>query len=240
MIRADQIWHMFFEVMNATSGRGEIALASSSNAKRWNYRQIVLREPFHLSYPYVFEWEANYYIVPETYEANAVRLYKATDFPLRWEFVGDLISGDVFNDASIFRFNGKWWLLTALAKPPYWAGTLLLYYADSLTGPWTQHPKSPIIDGDPHISRPAGRVVPWDNGVIRFTQDCSPVYGSQVRAFKITELTTTTFQERAIQADPVLKGSGKGWNKGGMHHIDPHFIGEGQWVACVDGWHWES
>ena len=238
MIHVNGSWHMFFEVMNTTSGRGEIGLASSQDAIRWKYRQIVLREPFHLSYPYVFQWESAYYLIPESYEANSIRLYKAAVFPVQWTFVGDLISGDVFEDPSIFRFNDKWWLLADLAKPPYWAGTLRLFYADTLTGPWTEHPKSPLIDGDPHITRPGGRVLLWQGRPIRFTQDCSPVYGKQVQAFEITEMTTTTYQEKAVDVSPVLKGSGKGWNKSGMHHIDAHLVGENRWIACVDGWHW--
>jgi len=239
MVRADGTWHLFFELMNAGSGRGEIGLASSQDAANWTYKQIVLREPFHLSYPYVFAWDAEYYMIPETFQANAVRLYKAIEFPTKWEFVTNLLTGDVFEDSSIFRFNEKWWIFTDLAIPPYWAGTLRVFYADVLTGPWTEHPMSPVINENPHIARPAGRVVPSQDRVIRFTQDCRPFYGSQVRAFEVTELTTTSYQERPLQEKPILKGSGRGWNKGGMHHIDPHVADDGKWIACVDGWYWE-
>jgi hypothetical protein len=239
MIRVGGIWRLFFELMNSESGRGEIGVASSRDGVSWTYNQVVLREPFHLSYPYVFQWEGDYYMIPETHQANAVRLYKATEFPTKWTFVKDLLTGNVFEDSSIFLFNEKWWLLTDLAIPPYWAGTLRVFYADVPTGPWTEHPMSPVLEGNPHITRPAGRVVVQDKGVIRFTQDCRPVYGSQVRAFEITELTPTAFRERQLQASPILTGSGKGWNKGGMHHIDPHVAEDGQWIACVDGWYWE-
>src|SRR5687767_8104954 len=53
MLQVRGTWHMFFEVMNSRSGRGEIGWATSEDALKWKYRQIVLREPFHLSYPYV-------------------------------------------------------------------------------------------------------------------------------------------------------------------------------------------
>ena len=231
---------MFFEVMNSQVGRGEIGLAVSQDAVRWTYRQIVLREPFHLSYPYVFEWDNDFYMVPESHQANSVRLYKALDFPTRWSFLGDLLTGDGFADPSIFHFNDRWWLLTDLAGPPYYAGILRLFYAENLMGPWVEHAQSPVIDGNPHIARPAGRILVVDGRVIRYSQDCDPVYGSQVRAFEITKLTTTNYHEREVDTNPILTASGAGWNQSGMHHIDPHPVEGGKWMACVDGFSWQE
>jgi hypothetical protein len=239
MINAAGEWHMFFEVLNSESGRGEIGFATSRDTGQWHYRKIVLREPFHLSYPYVFEWDNEFYMVPESYQAASVRLYKALDFPVSWVFVGNLLTGDDFEDTCVFRFNDRWWLITDHARPPYYAGTLRLFFSEHLTGQWIEHPKSPVIDGNPHITRPAGRVIVWNDRVIRFAQDCSPVYGAQVRAFELTELTTTNFHEQQLGTSSVLQGSGMGWNESGMHHIDPHLAGDGRWIACVDGWRWK-
>ncbi|MEX0804153.1 MAG: hypothetical protein WD688_12690 [Candidatus Binatia bacterium] len=240
MLKVDGTWHMFFEVMNRQANKGEIGLAISQDAFQWSYQQIVLREPFHLSYPYVFEWENEYYMIPESYRAKSVRLYKAVDFPAQWSFVSTLLEGDDFVDPSIFYFNQSWWLFTDLHRPPFYAGTLRLFHADNLAGPWVEHPKSPVLDGNPHISRPAGRVLVSDEKIIRYSQDCSPVYGTQVRAFEITELTPTNYQERPIGLIPIIQASGSGWNESGMHHIDPHRLSSGQWIACVDGFRWEE
>ena len=141
--------------------------------------------------------------------------------------------------ATIFRFNDRWWLLTDLARPPYYAGILRLFSAESLMGPWVEHPKSPVVDGNPHIARPAGRVLVVDGKVIRHAQDCDPIYGSQVRAFEITDLTTTSYHEREVDTNPILTASGAGWNQSGMHHIDPHPVEGGKWIACVDGFFWQ-
>lgn len=116
--------------------------------------------------------------------------------------------------------------------------TLRLFFADDLMGLWQEHPKSPLIEGNGHIARPAGRVLAHDEMIIRYAQDCDPVYGNQVRAFEITELTTTSYREQEVKDNPVLTGSGSGWNESGMHHIDPH-LEEGRWIACVDGWCWK-
>lgn len=234
MLRVDNIWYMFFEVMNKKTNKGEIGLALSNNGWNWTYQQIVLAEPFHLSYPYVFTWMNDYYMIPESYQAGSVRLYKASKFPVEWSFIGTLLSGGVFLDSSIFYVNNHWWMFTE-TNPNHKYDTLRLYYADNLMGPWLEHPKSPIITENAHIARPAGRVVVIDSEVVRYTQDCYPMYGTQVRAFKITHLTTAGYHEQEACENLVLKPSGSRWNKSGMHHIDAHRTDDGQWIACVDG-----
>ena len=235
MMRVDHTWYMFFEVMNCQNGRGEIGLATSQDGVKWTYQQIVLREPFHLSYPYVFEWMNNYYMIPESNEAGAIRLYKAGKFPVEWSLAKTLIRGPRFSDSSIVRCAGKWWLFTETDLEIKFA-TLRLYYADDLIGPWDEHPKSPIVEGNPRIARPAGRVLVLDDRVVRYAQDCYPRYGMQVRAFEITAFTTTKYCEQEVNRGSIITGSGIGWNRNGMHHIDPHLMENGNWIACVDGW----
>ena len=239
MIRVGETWFMFFEMWNVKNGKGEIGLASSGDGRKWTYQQRVLAEPFHLSYPYVFQWEDEYYMIPESHQANDIRLYKAADFPVSWTLVGMIISGHRFADASIFRHDEKWWLLTE-TNPEMKHDTLRLYSSPALGGPWQEHPQSPVISGNPHIARPAGRVLKVDGKIIRFAQDCFPVYGIRVRAFAIEELTEHSYRERQIGEQAVLQPSGKGWNQGGMHHLDAHIRDDGSWIACVDGWKFVS
>ncbi|MBF2004714.1 hypothetical protein ACF3DV_09305 [Chlorogloeopsis fritschii PCC 9212] len=234
MLQVEHTWYMFFEVFNSRTCKGEIGLATSQNTVNWQYRQIVLAEPFHLSYPYVFQWMNEYYMIPETYQANSVKLYKASKFPAQWTFVGNILTGSVFLDASIFRYADKWWLFTETNPEHRW-DTLRLYYADDLLGPWIEHPNSPIVSGNAHIARPAGRVLVMKDTIIRYTQDCDPEYGIQVRAFEIDDLSPTTYHEREISQNPILEPSNTGWNGSGMHHIDPHLVDDGHWIACVDG-----
>ncbi len=84
---------MFFEVLNRDCRKGEIGYAASKDGLSWTYQHIVLAEPFHLSYPYVFEWENNYYMIPEANSTESIRLYRATNFPRQWEHVTELRRG---------------------------------------------------------------------------------------------------------------------------------------------------
>jgi len=233
MVRWGGRWYLFFEAIAAATGRGSIALATSADARRWRYEGIVLREPFHLSYPYLFEWRGEHFMVPEALDAGAVRLYRAARFPRGWTPVGDLVPGRIA-DPSLLRHGGRWWLFGCTT--PVQHRTLGLYWADGLEGPWTEHPASPIVADDRGRARPAGRVILWGGRPVRFAQDCRPRYGSAVRAFEVLELTPEAYRERELPESPVLSAAGAGWNAAGMHHVDPHQTGPGRWTACVDGY----
>ena len=229
MVNEKGTWYMFFEVLNARDNQGDIGLAVSSDGFNWGYRQIVLDEPYHLSYPYVFKWKDDYYMIPESREAYAVKLYRAANFPTKWSFVANLLSGN-YVDSSIFYYDGQWWMFTSDRND-----VLHLFSANDLMGHWIEHPKSPIILMDGNIARPGGRVLLFHNKIFRFTQDCDPTYGYMVRAFEITELTPESYREKEVPGNPVLKPTRNGWNAERMHHIDPHNIAENHWLACVDG-----
>ena len=60
MINENSTWYMFFEVVNIKTFQGDIGLAISNDGFNWTYKQIVLDEQFHLSYPYIFKWRNDY------------------------------------------------------------------------------------------------------------------------------------------------------------------------------------
>jgi hypothetical protein len=232
MTRERGTWFMFFEAMNRNNRRGEIGLATSGDGLRWTYENIVLAETFHLSYPYIFKWDDDYFMVPETRQAGSVRLYQASAFPGEWRYHSTLLDLEG-TDPSIFRYGDKWWMF--LCTPPADHASLNLYMAEEPTGPWREHPKNPIVRSDPGIARPAGRPIVVDGNVIRFAQDCCPEYGTRVRAFEVFDLTPDAYQERESPFSPVFGPADSTWNRDGMHHVDPHPVGD-SWLACVDGW----
>jgi len=231
MIREGPTWYMFFEVdtIRDAGNIGKIGMASSRDGYVWTYEKIVLEAPFHLSYPYVFQCNGDYYMIPETRSVRSIYLYKAKTFPNKWRLEKTLLKGKRFADASIFRYHNQWWLLTDSGNT-----TLRLYASTDLKQGWKEHSKSPIIKKNLSAARPGGRVTIVDDHIIRFAQDCYPFYGNKVWAFKITELTRKTYKEEKYP-DPVIQPSGSGWNKFGMHTVDPHQLEDGRWIACVDG-----
>lgn len=225
---------MFFEVLNQFNGKGEIALATSQDALAWEYSKIVLTEPFHMSYPQVFEWQEDFYMVPETSRHGSVRLYKADSFPFGWKKVATMLEGERIVDSSIFRFQEMWWLFADSGVAPK-NPVLRLYFAEELVGPWREHPNSPILEGDPQRARPAGRVVVINGVPHRFAQSVYPVYGKDVCVFEIVELSVDSYSERQVGDGPIIGPGQEDWNKHGMHHIDLHMLQDESWLACVDG-----
>lgn len=236
MLQVHDTWMMFFEVLEPRLDKGMIGLATSPDGLQWRYQQIVLEEPFHLSYPYVFAWQGDYYMVPESYQSGAVRLYRARTFPTAWTHVATLLQGPYLVDASLMYYQDSWWLFVE-TSPTRQHDTLRLYQAKHFAGPWSEHPCSPVVTGNAHKARPAGRLLIWQDRLLRYAQDCYPLYGQRVYAFDIA-LTPTTYQEQQVGQQPVLTGSGNGWNRIGMHHLDAHLLPDGRWLACVDGFHW--
>ena len=233
LIRQGDEWFMFFEVLNWSANKGEIGLARSNNGFDWKYERIVLSEPFHLSYPYAFEMDGEYYMIPESRQCGEVRLYRADEFPRRWSLCASLLQGDLV-DASIFCYRDRFWILAGEGSGRH--DSLRLFVSETLEGEWSEHPRSPVRVQDARGARPAGRVLVCGDRIIRFAQNCEQVYGQDVQAFEILELTATDYSEHELSSSPILEPSGAGWNALGMHHVDPQRLGEGRWMACVDGW----
>lgn len=222
-------WQLFFELFNTDTNRGEIGLAESSNLIDWRYRGVVLAEPFHLSYPFVFRVGNEIFMLPETKQAGAIRLYRATNYPREWALHKTLIRGQ-YTDSSAIYWNGRWWIFTC--SSPY---SLSIFFADTITGPWKPHQRNPIYVDAPDRARPAGRPIIHNNNLYRFVQDNREGYGKRVRAMRVTELSPTSFAEHTAAPYPLLQPGRSSWNSNGMHHFCPVVRPDGSWVAAVDG-----
>ncbi len=231
-LREDSGWYLFFEVLNTDTRHGDIGLATSSDGLNWRYVQIVLDEPHHLAYPHVLKSDGDYYMLPSS-GSGPVVLYRAKNFPTEWQRV-DVIVDRVVADATVFRYEGHWWLIGAV-KSERNNDTTVLYHAENIVGPWTEHPKSPVVTGNPNIARPAGRVLVVDRKLFRLAQDCYPTYGSKVNVLQITKLTTEDYEEVISDYNPVLAAGKFRWNSKAMHHMDAMQASDGSWWAVVDG-----
>jgi len=101
---------MFFETKSNGAMRGEIAVAESrDNGVTWDYIGIALKEPWHLSFPCIFQYDGRVYMVPESSASGKVSLYSALDMPLQWKREVDILDIPLV-DASILEWEGHWYL----------------------------------------------------------------------------------------------------------------------------------
>lgn len=223
----DGYLYLFYEE-ERLNAKASICAKRTKDLRHWENLGVVLKEDFHLSYPNVFEHEGEIYMLPETRECDAVLLYKAVQFPFRWEKCKTLVEGDKYADSCVLFQEGKWYLFTTA-----WYGKkngLRIFIADELTGDYSEHPMSPITD-DLALSRCGGAVFPYEGKLYRPTQYCTNYYGEELHIYEITELSPSSYKECFVKSMIDKKQS---WNLKGGHHLNTTVF-NGNRVAVLDG-----
>ncbi|KAG1663134.1 hypothetical protein FOA52_000656 [Chlamydomonas sp. UWO 241] len=239
--------HMFYETKSLLINKGEIGAAVSvDGGATFKHLGVVLGEPWHLSYPFVFEDEGHMYMVPEGSNSGVLTLYRAMDFPLKWVKEKVLIDAPLI-DASPFKWNGRWFLFASnrREKSSKNCRELEVWHSDTLMGEWTRHPMSPWtrypmspVRAWLQGARMAGRPIVHNGSLYRFGQDCAHTYGHRIRAFRVTKLDTENYAEEEVEfsfggSDKLRPGID--WNGQRYHHIDAHQLPGLGWIAAMDG-----
>lgn len=118
----------------------------------------ALVEDFHLAYPYLFEYNGELYMCPDTHAKNDIRLYRCVEFPLKWEFEKTLIDNVSAVDTSIFFHEDRWWLISNLDYSPigeHYSQLHIFYNSSPLGEDWIPHKTNPAIF-DPLKARNGG------------------------------------------------------------------------------------
>ena len=187
--------YIFHEELLFSTGKGSIVLTVMDDTGRTARPIPILETDYHLSYPFVFQWDGDFFMMPETASQRRVELYRCVDFPAHWKLERVVLRGMKALDPTPALLFGRWWLFANM--PAYGAGTsdeLHLFHADSPLGPWTPHRDNPI-KSDVRSARPAGRIFENHGEFYRPAQDCSTRYGSAVVINRILQLNPETYEE---------------------------------------------
>jgi len=167
-----------------------------------------------MSYPFIFKVNNIYYMIPETSRNKTIELYKCTDFPYKWEFEMNIMENVSAVDSTLFNYNDRWWLFTAMDQTANISGCsaeLFLFYADDIfSGNWKSHRLNPIVS-DIRTARPAGRIFLRDGEIYRPSQNCAGRYGVAFNLNRITKLSESEYEETLVAEikpvwDKKLKG----------------------------------
>lgn len=176
----------------------------------------VLELPYHLSYPFVFERDGQMWMVPESGANRSVDLYRATAFPGGWVKEATLVSDLVASDATLVEHGGRWWMFATVRDGGgAFSDQLHLWSAPDFRGPWTPHPKNPVLI-DIASARPAGRMVSRDGQLLRPVQDCRRSYGAALGIARVTRLDDTGFE----QVVETILNPGAGWAGRKLHTLN--------------------
>ena len=191
--------YCFVEDFDCSISRGCIVVYELFK-DRTNRLGTAIVEPFHLAYPYIFQYNFKLYICPDSSNNKDIRLYECESFPLKWKLKKILISNIDAADSNLFEKDGLWWLFTNPDgnNKGYHSQELCIYYSDNLlSDDWTPHPKNPIYV-DSMRARNGG--ILFDNDMVyRVSQQPGiNIYGKSTSINLITILTKTDYNEEML------------------------------------------
>jgi hypothetical protein len=149
----------------------------------------------HQSYPYVFADKEELYCLPETSQIGKLVLHRLTKMGWKEECI--IMKNVPCVDPTLLRHDNMYWLFYTRADKN---ADLNLYinYAESLHGPWEEHPRNPVKT-DIRSSRPAGSIFKYRNELYRPSQNSSKTYGGSIVINKIKILDQKEYKEEATK-----------------------------------------
>ena len=190
--------YLFAEFFSYQLGRGVISVAKydSINNCFGNFREII-RECYHLSYPVVFEYNNQIYMMPECAESQGLFFYRAVEFPSKWEKTSVLDHAMKLADTTPFQIDGDLYALTLKQGEHSSNGELILM---KYNGSVFQTLKS--ITDEMLVARPGGNMMNLKDSLIRVSQDCEGDYGKAVNFIIVNDLLGNYHEEIFCQMTP--------------------------------------
>lgn len=224
-VKERDTFYLFVEIKGI--GNADIGLFTSLDGEEYTYKGIVLDEAFHLSYPQVFRYKEDYYMLPETKGANQVILYHSKKFPYEWKIHDTLIKNKALKDPAILLTDDLN-LIVAVDEDL----KQLMFSADSLNGKWNE-----VTEFKPrwgNESRPGGRFIPIGEDWYLPLQNHSLGYGTGISLYKL--LKHEGSYEFQLAEKFILKPQEEiSWFERGMHHLDVQQMKDGSYYIVYDG-----
>ena len=161
--------------------------------------------------------------------------------PLKWQegaTVSRRPNGGVRHPV-LFAHRGLLWVYnTVIVRGQL---QLELYFALDVEHEWKKHPQSPVAMG-PETALCGGRVREVNGVLVRPALDVSLYEGQQMRAYAVTLLTPTSYEERPLMDEPMLEASGRGWRALGsrcwdaLEEEDEDGERTGDYLVVTDGY----
>lgn len=187
--------YLFVEDFDHRQQKGVISVIPFDGNGARGPAQPVLEESWHLSYPFVFEWDKQIWMIPESSANRTVTLYRADPFPTRWVRECVLLDDIEASDATLLIRGGRFWMFAATRDGAgSWSDTLSIFQASSLSGPWEAHRANPVLV-DQAAARPAGAMFEQKGVLWRPVQDCSQGYGTGIGLAAVTALDNNRFEQ---------------------------------------------
>ncbi|HMK33940.1 MAG TPA: hypothetical protein VK463_02655 [Desulfomonilaceae bacterium] len=200
-------YYIFLEEFLYEKRKAHISVIEMHRDGTWLEPLKILERDYHLSYPFIFLWKGEYFLLPETIGHRSIEVYRCVEFPIKWRFEKTLVDNIDAVDATLHQADDAWWMFVGVGRPGFPNDELHVFHSESPLGPWKPHNHNPV-KSDVASARPAGRLFKMDGELYRPAQDCSVRYGYAITLNKIEKLTQDEFREtECIKLRPrLLKG----------------------------------
>ncbi|MCP4398067.1 MAG: hypothetical protein GY801_12315 [bacterium] len=230
-------YYIYAEEYIYAEQKGRIVVIEMNQNGEYREPIPVLEKDYHLSYPFVFRWDDDVYMIPETSANRTIELYKCVEFPHKWQFQMNLMENVFAVDSTLLYHEGKWWLFTNMVEnegAPNNDELFLFFSEQLLTTSWNPHPANPIVS-DVTSSRPAGKLFTKNGKLYRPSQNCITRYGYGFNLHEVTRLSETAYKEHTVvRVEPK-------WEK---HLLGTHTLNYEQNLTMIDAqyrrWRWGS
>ncbi|MEM7192896.1 MAG: hypothetical protein AAF405_08565, partial [Pseudomonadota bacterium] len=201
LYRAGGETYIFFEDYEYATGKGHISTGRLEDGRLLDVT-AVLKRPYHLSYPFIFEHEGRTLMMPEAHQAGRLEIWQADEFPHSWSLYSSGLEGVPATDSVLFEAEDGWWLFTNIDSgcggDP--SSELHLY---RVSGPDLKdavpHPLNPVVVGS-KTARGGGRVFRSEGRLLRAAQNNTHgVYGWGLNIMEITRLDDSGYEERLFR-----------------------------------------
>lgn len=192
--------YIFAELFDYLRRRGVIGyskLGSNGNFSRW--KEIIV-EPYHMSYPQIFEYDGEIYIVPETGSGRTLDMYRAVDFPDKWEKSVNLAKDVVFADTTLLNRGGKFYALACDMERTKNSELVLFGVNENMKLCSTE---LGCVVNDPVTARAAGEMFEYGGKLMRVSQDCSEEYGKRLNFLEVDSDFSSYYREKTVKTVDV-------------------------------------
>lgn len=167
--------YLFVEAYDFLWSVGKIAV-SEWDGTAFGTPKVIIKKPYHMSYPFVFEYQDELYMLPETCQNKTMELYKAeNDCIYKWRKVKTLLDNVTYVDSTVVLIGDMHYILTYEENKPEFRTHIFRLNMERL-----EIEKLETVISYENTCRPAGRLFEKNGNMYRPIQLNTQRYGGGI------------------------------------------------------------
>ena len=153
--------------------------------------KTIIDEGIHFSFPNIFNFEDNFYVIPETFSKNKISLYKCEKFPFKWSHEVDILNESCV-DSSLLFFEDNWYLFYCKIGH---GNKLFLRVNKNLKYSWDNCLEK-LVNDNAFNSQNGGKMIEINKIIFRVSQNCKNKYGESIVINQIEKISPSEYIEK--------------------------------------------